>query len=91
MPQIRVEENPDYEVTHKVGSITLPYGMRGPELERELMDAGLKFIRDMELRGLELFKGLPKNPQWVKNPDGEYSSWYAIDWLGEHKRTAFVT
>lgn len=87
MPQIRVTEDPKYGLTHKTGSITLDYGVRGPELERELRSAQEKFLRAMELRGLILYRhvGLP-NPTWVENPDGSEAAFYAIDWEGKRPR-----
>lgn len=82
--QFRVEEDEKYGITHKIGSIELEFGVRGPELERELRDAQEKFIRDMELRGLTLYDapGLA-NPTWIENPDGEKAAFYAIDWEGK--------
>lgn len=82
--QFRVEEEKEYGLTHKIGSIELDFGVRGPELERELRTAQEKFIRDMELRGMTLYKapGLD-NPTWIENPDGQYAAFYAIDWEGK--------
>jgi hypothetical protein len=84
--QIRVEEDPDYGLTHKVGSIILDFGVRGPELERELASAQSDFVMHMELRGLILYKhqGMP-NPVWIENPDGSVANWYAIDWERKYK------
>ena len=101
MPQVRIQEERKYGLTHKTGSIDLDHGVRGTELERELRQAGDKFVRDMELRGLILYKPpggyfiVPQNtggtkvmtnPYWIENPDGEYANWYAIDWLNERPR-----
>lgn len=82
--QFRVEEDKRYGITHKTGSIELEFGVRGPELERELREAQEKFIRDMEMRGMILYKapGLD-NPTWIENPDGEKAAFYAIDWEGK--------
>ena len=101
MPQVKIQEDVQYGLTHKVGSIELDYGVRGEELKRELSQAGDKFVRDMELRGLTLYRppggylAVPQtdgstkimsNPYWIENPDGEYANWYAIDWLNERPR-----
>lgn len=92
MARVRVQEDPKYGLTHKTGSISFDAGVRGRELERELLAAAIKFIRDMELRGLILYKvpGM-QNPTWVRNPDGQYAAWYAIDWEGKRPRKHAVT
>lgn len=86
MVKINIGDVPRYDLITKVGSITLEYGVRGPELERELRVAQEKFIRAMELRGLTLFRssGLA-NPKWTTNEDGSMTAWYAIDWEGKRK------
>lgn len=85
--QFKVEEDPKYGLTHKTGTISFEHGVRGRELDIELLKAGEKFIRDMELRGLTLYNGPlgpgQSNPTWVEKPDGEYAAFYAIDWTGE--------
>ena len=93
--KVRVEEDPKYGLVHKVGTLTLDFGVRGSELERELLTSMEKFIKAMELRGLMLYKppggkinlpdhGVVSNPFWVENPDGEKAAFYAIDWEGKH-------
>lgn len=102
MSTVRVQEDPQYQLVHQTGSIQLDYGVRGPELERKLYGAIQKFIRDMELKGLTLYKPpggylrMPDgttvtNPTWMKNPTGEYAAWYAIDWEGNRQRTAHLS
>lgn len=87
--QFRVEEDPKYGLTHKTGTISFDHELQGRQLEIELLHAGEKFIRDMELRGLTLYNGPlgPKqsNPMWIEKPDGEYAAYYAIDWTGERQ------
>lgn len=86
MPTIRVQEDPDYGLESKVGSIILEHGVRGTELRKEIEDATGKFIRAMELRGCELYHypGL-QNPTWISSEDGELVAYYAIDWEGKRK------
>lgn len=83
----RVEEDTTYGLTHKTGTISFDHEVRGRTLELELLHAGEKFIRDMELRGLTLYNGPlspgQSNPMWVESPDGEYAAYYAIDWEGK--------
>lgn len=90
--QFRVEEDPKYGLTHKTGTISFDHELQGRQLEIELLHAGEKFIRDMELKGLTLYNGPlgPKqsNPMWIEKPDGEYAAFYAIDWTGERAPTA---
>lgn len=84
--QIKVEEDLQYGLTSKVGSITVEHGVRGRELEERLRKAQEKFVRDMELRGFVLYDDLPGNPAWTTNEDGSMASWYAIDWMGERTK-----
>src|SRR3972149_11801866 len=84
--RIRVTEDPQYDLIHKVGSIDLEYGVHGRELELELRKAQEQFIRAMELQGLTLMHGLQGNPRWVVNEDGSPQATYAIDWFGERPR-----
>jgi len=85
MTTIRVKENPKYQLIHKVGSITLEYGVKGSELERELRLAQEDFVRAMELRGMILYRRVGfNNPVWVMQ-DGEPLAFYAIDWDGKRK------
>lgn len=98
MPHVaRIEDDPKYDLVHKVGSITLDHGVRGPELDRELRTATEDFMRAMEMRGLILYRppggrlitqqGMMTNPAWIENPDGEAAAFYAIDWEGKRPRT----
>lgn len=92
MPKIRIEAEPEYGLVSKVGSIDLEYGVRGTELERNLLAAQEAFVRSMELRGLTLAK-VPigqVNPQWVMDSRGRLSANYAIDWLGERRQKAIT-
>ncbi len=82
--QFKVEEDPKYGLTHKTGTIDFDFGVRGRELEKGLLEAQQKFVRDMELRGLTLYD-MPNNPLWIENPDGEKAAFYAIDWEGRRK------
>src|SRR3972149_10774875 len=85
--RIRVTEDPQYDLIHKVGSIDLEYGVHGRELELELRKAQEQFVRAMELRGLTLVRhaGL-RNPVWVCNEDETPMAVYAIDWEGTRPR-----
>ena len=84
MVKIKIEAPPEYDIVSKVGSIDFEYGVRGAELERELRKAQDSFLRAMELQGLTLYR-MPgfNNPVWITSEDGEFVSWYAIDWEGK--------
>lgn len=82
--RFQIAAEPEYDLLSKVGSIDFEYGVRGRELELALGKAQDDFVRAMEMQGLTLFKkaGFP-NPVWITNEDGEFTAFYAIDWLGE--------
>ena len=85
--EFKIAPNKDYGLCHKVGSIDLEYGVKGPELERELRKAQDTFVRSMELQGMVLYKhsGLD-NPVWTTNEDGSPLAVYAIDWEGTRNK-----
>lgn len=80
----KVQEDPKYGLVTKVGSIQLEYGVRGEELQRELVKSMGMFVRAMEQQGMFLYND-PRvdNPQWATTETGEMSAVYAIDWLGD--------
>ena len=86
-PKIKVTESPEFDLVHKVGSLTLEYGVHGAELEYELRKNQELFVRSMELQGLTLYHrpGF-NNPVWVTHETGEPMAYYAIDWEGKRKK-----
>ena len=94
MAEVRIQEDAQYELVHKTGTLVLDYEMEGAHLDKELRQATEDFIRVMELRGLTLYQPpggrlklpdgtLMSNPMWIEAPDGEAAQFYAIDWEGK--------
>jgi len=86
--QVKIQDDPQYGLVHKTGSIQLEHDLQELHLEKVLLEATYKFVRDMELQGFHLYQapGLT-NPRWVRNPDGQFAAWYAIDWVGERRQS----
>lgn len=79
--------NIEHSLVTKTGSIQFPHDLVGRLLEIEINKATESFVRSMELRGLTLFQGLPKNPVWLSNENGALIPFNAIDWMGEFTST----
>ena len=85
--QVKVAPPIEWSPVTKVGSFQVDweYTQKPRLLRRRINKMREKFVRDMELQGLELCRDprLKENPTTVCHPDGTPMASYAIDWEGD--------
>jgi len=82
MPIIKVQPDTKHKPVSKVGSFQVDWEITKNQalLEKLIKERTAQFIRDMSLRGYELYRGVPIKV--VSHEDGTPMAFYAIDWTG---------